>query len=130
MFSDDIQFPDDKLLTLGHPAILSERMTCGACPEQWEGVLVNGVHFYFRYRFGRAQLGVGTTPDNAAEYAMMHQGVVVSDSLSGMFTDQAVRVRVFAELFGRIYPDHLADDVHFAREFGELVAQIEGDAHE
>lgn len=30
----------------------SIKMTCGACPSQWEGQTVDGVSLYIRYRWG------------------------------------------------------------------------------
>lgn len=41
------------------------RLTCPSVPTQYEGTLTDGRIFYFRYRFGRAELGIGRTPDDA-----------------------------------------------------------------
>lgn len=30
----------------------SYKMTCDACPSQWEGRAVDGTRFYIRYRYG------------------------------------------------------------------------------
>lgn len=34
------------------PPLRSLKMTCWACPSQWEGEFKDGRHFYGRYRFG------------------------------------------------------------------------------
>lgn len=41
------------------------RLTCPSVPTQYEGTLADGRVFYFRYRFGRAQLGFGQTTEEA-----------------------------------------------------------------
>lgn len=43
----------------------SDRCTCACVPTQYEGTLWDGQRFYFRYRFGRAMLGIGATEDQA-----------------------------------------------------------------
>lgn len=45
--------------------VADHRRTCSACPTQYEGTLVDGRTFYFRFRFARATLGVGATIDQA-----------------------------------------------------------------
>lgn len=37
------------------------RMTCPACPAQWEGRTDDGRYVYVRYRWGWLQIGVGDT---------------------------------------------------------------------
>lgn len=67
-----------------HPAIAEQEQTCGACPEQYEGRLVDGRHFYLRYRWGVARLGLGATADAAVEdpaASYMEWG----DNLQGQF---------------------------------------------
>jgi hypothetical protein len=41
---------------LEHPAVADTFQTCAGCPDQWEGRLVDGQHFYLRLRHGRASL--------------------------------------------------------------------------
>lgn len=103
---DDFRTAD----TIGHPAILTERQTCGACPEQWEGTLRDGsgalVHFYFRMRHGRAQLGVGDTFDAAVADCFAREVIVESTAPGragrGLFNDQAERLATFTELLARL----------------------------
>jgi hypothetical protein len=80
-----------------HPLVATEEMTCVACPEQWEGTLRDGRHFYFRYRGGRASLGLGIGPESAVDdphEARVRHG----DSLQGIFGSDDDRRAVFAEL--------------------------------
>lgn len=74
--------------------------TCGACPEQYEGVLHDGRHFYFRYRYGVASLGVGR--DNGSAICDPNEvRMAVSDGLQGIFDSPQQRDEVFAQLFAR-----------------------------
>ncbi len=43
--------------------VVEIRKTCGACPEQYEGLLDNGETFYIRCRWGQARIDIphGTT---------------------------------------------------------------------
>lgn len=98
--------PDDEL---EHPAIKVARQTCAGCPDQWEGELHDGRHFYFRYRWGIASLALGPTRRDVAGIARAEQGsnVAVSvmrsgDYLSGMFDSDAERGETFRRLFGLI----------------------------
>lgn len=43
----------------------TETETCNACPLQFEGTMVDGRQFYFRYRWGHAFLGIGRTLQEA-----------------------------------------------------------------
>lgn len=45
-------------------------VTCGLCPLQIEGELVDGRLFYFRSRHFTVQLGLGATEDEAVRAAM------------------------------------------------------------
>lgn len=47
--------------------IVTIRCTCGACPTQYEGTLDDGNAFYFRYRWGFAEVGIAPTHDQAVE---------------------------------------------------------------
>lgn len=80
-----------------HPAVATATLTCGACPVQYEGQLLDGRHFYFRYRWGRATLGIGATPDAAAEDPD-EVGLTVGDNLRGVFDSDEERDAVFARL--------------------------------
>jgi hypothetical protein len=39
--------------------------TLAARPSQWEGLLDDGRHVYVRFRYGRLQVGVGSTLEDA-----------------------------------------------------------------
>lgn len=47
------------------PTVDTAEMTCFACPTQIQGMLSDGNHYYFRYRYGHAFLGIGPTHDDA-----------------------------------------------------------------
>ncbi len=82
---------------MDHPMIETATQTCFGCPDQWEGTLTSGEHFYFRYRWGWASLGLGDNPQAAshdpAEAAAQH-----GDSLQGVFDSDAERLAVFTTL--------------------------------
>ena len=80
-----------------HPAVASSAETCSACPVQYEGQLVDGRYFYFRYRFGRATLGLGETPDDAVDDPN-ETSLAVGDSLRGVYAGDEERDEVFARL--------------------------------
>lgn len=82
---------------MGHPFVVTVTQTCWACPVQYEGKLNDGRFFYFRYRFGVATLGVGSTPDDAAEDPAETR-LAVGDNLRGTFEDDEERDRVFSRL--------------------------------
>lgn len=97
---------DDDAADLTHPAIKSARMTCWACPEQWDGELHDGRFFYFRYRWGRATLAIG--PDLRSVQGVTGLGQVTGvdasmlehgDRLRGCFATDDERSEVFARLF-------------------------------
>lgn len=99
---------------LSHPMVATSDGG-GYCPVQYEGQLVDGRHFYFRYRGGWAALGFGATADDAVRDTMGDgSGASVShgDALQGFFEDDADRDAVFAELLAR----KLAQDPAKARE--------------
>lgn len=48
-----------------HEVVASHEWTCLGCPSQVEGTLKDGQRFYFRFRWGVANLGVGATHDEA-----------------------------------------------------------------
>lgn len=51
------------MLTLDR--IRTSRVTCESAPAQIEGQLDDGRYFYFRARGRYAELGIGTTPEDA-----------------------------------------------------------------
>lgn len=97
---------EDQGAELDHPAIRTARMTCSACPEQWEGELHDGRFFYFRYRFGRATLALGANRQDVSGVTQLGQceGVDVSmlehgGRYDGSLGSDQVRAEVFARLF-------------------------------
>ncbi len=83
---------------MDNPAVLGWECTCESCPEQYEGLLVDGRWFYFRYRFGRAELGLGDTLDAAVWDSIGRRSVRVGDKYDGRFIDEAQRNRIFDAL--------------------------------
>lgn len=65
----------------------------GNCPTQVEGTLREGRRFYFRYRHGRARLGLGNDIDAAVDDCATHS-IQYGDELAGSLTDDE-----FKELF-------------------------------
>lgn len=53
-----------------------------ACPTQYEGSMRDGRRWYFRYRHGVAQLGIGATDDEAVEDSWGN-GIRLGDDLDG-----------------------------------------------
>lgn len=62
--------------------IQDSRVTCSAAPVQIEGTLTDGRRFYFRARFGRAQLGIGPTVDAAVAAIFGGPGLCAERDLS------------------------------------------------
>jgi hypothetical protein len=95
--------PSPEPAVIDHPLIATQQHTCIACPDQWEGTLIDGQRFYFRYRGGIASLGVtgdGTDPaEDPGEVCMEH-----GEPLQGSFDSDDERSQVFAELLRRRFP--------------------------
>lgn len=99
---------DMATMTLDHPEVRTARMTCEACPEQWEGTLSGDRPFYFRYRWGRATLAVAPagSPRSMVDGVTMPgqaDGVLVAvvpygDRLDGWFNTEEERLIVLSEL--------------------------------
>ena len=49
------------------------RMTCSACPSQWEGKADDGRVIYVRFRHGEFTAGIGKTLDDAVAATMFAQ---------------------------------------------------------
>lgn len=90
--------------------VAEDRMTCAACPMQWEGKLKDGRDFYFRYRWGTAYLGVsGTGSPVLAEHT--EDGVSASCAVGGPW-DGVLDFNEYHETFVRLYQE-------LGREAGE-----------
>lgn len=98
---------------LTHSLVATSSELSSAHPVQYTGYLTDGRWFYFRYRFGRAQLGFGDTELDAVDEAFEGRDRVISihgDVLRGHFETDAERDVVFSELMDRrLANDHLAD---------------------
>ena len=75
------------------PRVAYSVLTCGACPEQYDGMLTDGRPLYFRYRSGWASLAIGADCLGGEDVGMEH-----GDSLQGMFESPEDRNRVFTAL--------------------------------
>jgi hypothetical protein len=87
-------------MTLNNPLIASQVETCSACPEQYEGRLLDGRLFYFHFRGGRASLSVGWTPSEVFGHKHVSEQVT-DDGLQGVFDDQEQRDATFDRLLER-----------------------------
>lgn len=86
-----------------HPEVAVSRCTRFAAPEAYEGELLDGRHFIFRYRLGRASLAVGssrTTVDSQRGTVVAHGA-----AMQGCFSTKHERDLVFAELFKLFHAD-------------------------
>ena len=52
-------------MTHDMPLVTELVQTCDSCPSQWEGRIEDGRHVYIRYRWGRLQVGIADTLDEA-----------------------------------------------------------------
>ena len=88
------------MTALTHPLVATCEHTCPGSPDQYEGTLVDGRHFYLRYRFGRVQLGLGATIDEAVEETVFGGGVEMSlgGEYAGEFESDEERDTVFTQL--------------------------------
>lgn len=86
---------------LDHYAIDAYEQTSFACPEMYEGSLLNGRRFRLRYRHGSASLTVwvdGEYHENTA----LRAAIEVGDSMRGVFDSKAERNQTFAELYRQV----------------------------
>lgn len=68
--------------------------TSTACPTQYEGMVIDGDHFYFRYRFGHLQIGFGPDIDSAVLATIngpCYNQVIDPDGWAGFMTDEEAR---------------------------------------
>jgi hypothetical protein len=81
---------------IDNPLIAEQHQTCYGCPDQWEGRLLSGEFFYFRYRSGWASLAVGHDAD--AVSGRQDVGMGHGDGLQGIFESAEARTAVFNKL--------------------------------
>lgn len=88
---------------LTDPRIDNYTQTGYGCPEQYEGELLTGEFFYFRYRNGYASLYLSwyEIPHGPIE-ADVHTGIGVGDSLQGIFDDDEQRNGTFKLLLDEL----------------------------
>jgi hypothetical protein len=72
------------------------KMTCSACPSQWEGMTEDGRHVYVRYRWGHLSACVGPTIDAAIWPTEDNGGEIlldksIGDDLDGVMTGTELR---------------------------------------
>lgn len=67
------------------------KMTCGACPSQWEGELVDGRQLYIRYRWGYLSVRVSDGPTDNAVGGEEIFGQEVGDDLDGCMTTEEMQ---------------------------------------
>lgn len=78
----------------------------GMCPEQHEGRLSDGRHFYLRLRHSEASLGVGVDEDGAvADWDAVFEEIDEARADRGWFTDNAELNTVFARLLQKRAPE-------------------------
>lgn len=95
--------------------VATYRQTCIACPTQYEGTLKDGQVFYFRYRHGRASLGLGADEEAAVcdpsteviRFGDGH-GYVTEDEFKMLFV-HLMRLRDGIEPECPCWPDCIAD---------------------
>lgn len=92
-------------IPIEHPLIETQKYTCFACPEQYEGILKDGRWFYFRYRFGRARLDVGNTGSGGVDREAS-AWMQIGDELQGVFDSHKQRDQVFTQLMQQIEGAH------------------------
>lgn len=79
------------LLVSWFPNVATATQTCYACPEQYEGTLTDGQHWYFRFRHGVASLSVGEE---------RRQADVGRDG-QGIFGEDETLRKTFGDLLGQ-----------------------------
>lgn len=87
--------------------VAEDQPMCEATPVEWSGRLRNGRAFYFRYRWGSAQLGLGDSLDEAIDNSRPGAGVVeqVGGEFHGYLDDVEYRA-----LFVRLIQRHADPD--------------------
>jgi hypothetical protein len=94
----------DGMRPLTHPWVAESYRTSIAFPDQYEGTLADGRHFYFRFRHGYVQLGIGSTADAAVDDTLRGgraAGQALGDEYAGNFSSAEERDTVFATLLQR-----------------------------
>jgi hypothetical protein len=84
-------------MNLNHPRVRVAVKLCPARPEEYEGRLATGKHFYFRLRWGVACLGLGDSLDQA----VANSGTCmrsVGGPHDGEWISEDLRDQVFADM--------------------------------
>lgn len=90
---------------LDHPAVATQELTCPSVPVQIQGELTDGRWFYFRCRFGVAELGFGHDLESAVMDTFGRKGIQVGGPWHGWLT-----VAQINDLFARLYADSTAKE--------------------
>ena len=92
-----------QLIEQKHPIKFTEP-PAGACPVQAQGTYED-IPFYFRYRFGSAQLYIGCRPVQAdiPSEKRRYAEIAYGDGLDGWLDDESL-VEVFDELIKNLHP--------------------------
>lgn len=79
--------------------VSSYTLTCPSVPTQYEGTLTDGRVFYFRYRFAKAELGIGATDDAAVSDSMTALVIEYGDPPYAGHVDEAEFRTLFMQLW-------------------------------
>ena len=71
------------------PTITELRMTCGACPSQWEGRTADGRHVYIRFRWGELTAGISDSLDEAIGHDVYAENL--SDAFDGTMSTEEMQ---------------------------------------
>jgi len=79
------------------PLVEHVEQTCAEAPEQYEGKLIDGSVFYFRYRWGLASVGIGPDIAAAVDDSSNHE-YPIGAMFDGCWRDEQQRDSVFCFL--------------------------------
>lgn len=85
-----------KRTCLDDPRVQHAHRTWPRCPEEYVGRLVDGRWFHFRYRWGRAGVGVGNTVEDAIDDSATERDY--GGMFDGEWPGTAARNEAFADL--------------------------------
>ena len=77
---------------MSYPVNINDfKMTCSACPSQWEGKTLTGDHVYIRYRWGQLTVGIGDSLRDAIENTTLSKGIDETGWLGMMPTEEMMQ---------------------------------------
>lgn len=95
--------------------------TCSACPTQYEGVLNDGRHFYFRYRSAKASLGFGYDIDDAVRNSN-YNNAYYGEGLDG-YVDEDTFKYLFETLYRESDPEVEDEEIMLLKEIMILIKE-------